>query len=161
MGHISFDSSSRKQELHNIGLMEEQFASYDLGVSWTEFGDQDRSDLDRLLDSRPDLTAQHRSKLVSLWKKHPDRQPAGKKESSVCIYRCRFLFISCILSLAYHVSRSSFVCFSKLKDKSFDITTNEETAQGNASDGKVDQCRICRQEAGQHRRGWLRYLVSA
>ena len=122
--------------------MEEQFASYNLGVSWAEFGDQRESDLDDLLVTK-NIHGEARTKLVSLWTRHPDRQPAGKKESSVCIYHCRFLFISCILSLAYHVSRSSFVFFSKLKDKSLDITTNEEIAQGNAFDGKVDQCRVC------------------
>jgi hypothetical protein len=55
-------------------LMEESFESYSLGITWIEFGDQDRPDLDRLLDSRTDLTPQQRSKLVSLWKRHPDRQ---------------------------------------------------------------------------------------
>ena len=81
--------------------MEEQFNSFNLGVTWTEFGDQRESDLDKLLDSLSDLTTQNRTKLVSLWKRHPDKQQ-GKKllfrayllmKQGFCYI---FLFLSCI-----------------------------------------------------------------
>jgi hypothetical protein len=32
--------------------MEDSFEPYNLGITWIEFGDQDRPGLDRLLDSR-------------------------------------------------------------------------------------------------------------
>lgn len=54
--------------------MEDQFNAYNLGVTWTVFGDQREADLDKLLDSRPDLAPPQRSELVSLWKRHPNKR---------------------------------------------------------------------------------------
>jgi hypothetical protein len=54
-------------------MTEEQYNTYNLGVTWNEFGDQDRPDLDQLMNSFPSLTAQQRTKLVSAWKNHPNR----------------------------------------------------------------------------------------
>ena len=53
------------------------FNSFNLGVSWSVFGDQDRADLDLLMGSFPALTPQQRSEIVSLWKNHPKRKPQG------------------------------------------------------------------------------------
>lgn len=94
--------------------MAEQFDSYNLGVTWTEFGDQDRPDLDKLLDSRPELTPQQRSKLVSLWKRHPDRQQ-GKK--SIVTFHSQLYVSEFLNHLVYFLSsircafRSSFFTF--------------------------------------------------
>jgi hypothetical protein len=50
--------------------MEAVFNSFNLGVTWEEFGDQDRSDLDDLLVTK-NIHGEVRAKVVSLWKRHP------------------------------------------------------------------------------------------
>jgi hypothetical protein len=52
---------------------EESFNTFDLGISWDEFGDLDRPDLDAILDAT-DFNAVQEGKVVSLWKRHPNRQ---------------------------------------------------------------------------------------
>jgi hypothetical protein len=64
---------SSRASLLQFDLMEEQFASYNFGFSWTEFGDQRESDLDDILATE-NIHGERRTKLVSLWKRHPDRQ---------------------------------------------------------------------------------------
>jgi hypothetical protein len=95
-----------------FGSMEEEFASYKLGVSWIQFGDQDRSDLDDLLATK-NIHGEARTKLVSLWKRHPDRQQ-GKtsiicSSCSPCVLSfpvCYHIVFSLVVNL---VSHSSFV----------------------------------------------------
>ena len=55
---------------------EEQFASYNLGITWTVFGDLRESDLDDLLETMQ-ICGVQRGNLVSLWKRHPNRQPGN------------------------------------------------------------------------------------
>ena len=52
---------------------EERFNTFDLGISWYEFGDLRESDLDAILGAT-DLTPVQKGKVVSLWKRHPNRQ---------------------------------------------------------------------------------------
>ena len=52
--------------------MEAQFTAHNLGLTWEEFGDLDRSDLDAVILEKG-LNAVNRGKVVSLWKRHPNK----------------------------------------------------------------------------------------
>ena len=53
--------------------MEENFNSYNLGVSWSVFGN---ARIDDILDSK-NIHGAARLNLVDLWKRHPDRTVQG------------------------------------------------------------------------------------
>ena len=56
--------------------LEAQFNTFNLGVSWSVFGNADRSDLDDLLATK-NIHGEDRLTIVDLWKNHPKRQPQG------------------------------------------------------------------------------------
>ena len=58
-------------------MEEQQFKTFNLGVTWSQFGNAVRSNVDRLLDSRADLTPQQRIIIDDLWANHPNRQQEG------------------------------------------------------------------------------------
>jgi hypothetical protein len=53
---------------------EARFNALQLGITWDEFGDLDRPDLDAILDVTEGLDPAQRGKVVSMWKRHPNRQ---------------------------------------------------------------------------------------
>jgi hypothetical protein len=93
VGHIVRSSGAN---LLQFALMEEQFASYNLDISWTEFGDQRESDLDDFL-ATDNIHGERRTKLVSLWKRHPDRQQ-GK--SMIICYKSIACTLYSVISLS-------------------------------------------------------------
>ena len=100
--------------------MEEQFNSFNLGVTWTEFGDQRESDLDKLLDSLSDLTTQNRTKLVSVWKRHPDKQQGKKLLFRAYLLERHwfcYLFLFFILYLTYCVNLLEFFLLSSVDQR--------------------------------------------
>jgi hypothetical protein len=56
--------------------MEENFKSFNLGVSWSVFGNARESDLDDIMASK-NIHGEARLNLVYLWKRHPDRTVQG------------------------------------------------------------------------------------
>jgi len=59
-----------EQEYNNLGNL-----GINLGVTWSVFGNADRSDLDDLLLTK-NIHGEARMTLVDLWKRHPNRQQA-------------------------------------------------------------------------------------
>ena len=57
-----------EQEFNNLGNLR-----INLGVSWSVFGNADRSDLDDLL-SFNNIHGNAKLTVVDLWKRHPNRQ---------------------------------------------------------------------------------------
>eukprot|EP00975_Prorocentrum_lima_P052842 11077651-Prorocentrum_lima.AAC.1 len=47
-----------------------------LGITWSVFGNADRSDLDDLFATK-NIHAEARLIVVDLWKRHPNRQQGG------------------------------------------------------------------------------------
>ena len=78
--------------------MEQQFDAFHLGISWSQFGNAVRSNVDRLLDSRADLTPQQRIVIDDLWANHPNRQ-----KGNINFVLRTLLFVVFLVSLCLYV----------------------------------------------------------
>ena len=59
---------------HSPLAMEEQFNAFQFGITWSQFGNAVRPNVDKLLDSRAYLTPEQRIAIDDLWVNHPSRQ---------------------------------------------------------------------------------------
>ena len=72
--------------------MEEPLKTFKLGITWSQFGNTERSNVDRLLDSRADFTPQQRIVIEDLWANHPNRQQGKfnfaiyQSNYKICVY---------------------------------------------------------------------------
>ena len=86
------------EELKKQKVMEQQFDAFHLGISWSQFGNAVRSNVDRLLDSRADLTPQQRIVIDDLWANHPNRQ-----KGNINFVLRTLLFVVFLVSLCLYV----------------------------------------------------------